>query len=383
MSEFHVICVRLSNVEKHPNANSLSLASAGGYPVIFRTGDYHEGDLVAYVPVDALVDVRRPEFSFLEKDAKADGFARIRAKKLRGIFSMGLIVAPPPGAAEGDNVQTELGIGKYDPDLVNENRKGKVKFGGVLRWASENEKDPGIMPKYDIEGLRRYSNVLVPGEEVWISEKIHGQNARYVFHDGRLWVASRNNFKRRQLSMSWGEFLRRKLLGRLGHISWKTFLANRFAKNEIPSCVWWEVAVRYDLEAKLAKVPGIAIYGESYGNNADMPYGVRRPEGDRFVMFDAYDTAAQRWFDVDEMLDLAERLAIPVVPSLYRGSYDPDMAVRLAEGRTTLGDDIHVREGIVIKPLKERTHPALGRVFLKLAGQGYLLRKESNVPLAA
>lgn len=378
MSEFHVICVRLRNLTKHPNADSLSVADAGGYPVIVRTEDWAEGDLAAYIPVDALVDTTREEFRFLGKESKADGRARIRAKKLRGVFSMGLVVPPPEGAAEGSNVAEALGVLKYDPDVARETaglqKKGRTKYGGLLKYPTENEKDPGLMPKYDIEGLRKYSHVFEEGEPVWISEKIHGQNARYV-HDGtRLWAASRNWFKRPQLGMGWGEFLRRKLTGSLSYISWAEFFAIKFSKNDVPSCVWWEVAKRYDLAEKLSKVPGIAIYGESYGNNADMPYGVRRPEGDRFVMFDAFDTKNQRWFDVDEMLALAEQLDIPVVPTLYRGPWSAKLA-ELAEGRTTLGGDKHVREGIVIKPLFNRTHPEIGRCFLKLAGEGYHLRK--------
>lgn len=39
--------------------------------------------------------------------------------------------------------------------------------------------------------------------------------------------------------------------------------------------------------------------------------------------------------------------------------------------------ECHVREGIVVKPIKERWDQDIGRVFLKLAGEGYLLRKEA------
>lgn len=332
MSEFHVEVVRVANVMKHPNADSLSCATVNGYPVIFRTGDYEEGSLAVHVPIDAIVPDTE-QWSFLS------GNRRIKAKKLRGIFSMGLLTPALETWVEGQNVQAELGIEKYDPDLAKEKSPyGKTKFGGPHKY-DDNEVDPGYCPKYDIEGLRRYREIFQEGEEVWVSEKIHGQNARYV-HDGvRLWCASRNFFKK-----------------------------------DTVGCTWWEVARRYELEAKLATVPGIAIYGETYGNNADMPYGVVRPELDRFVMFDAFDTKTRTWFDVDQMLELAQRLDIPVVPTLYRGPWDMKL-VELCEGKTVLGDGAHVREGIVVKPRKERWDCRIGRVFLKLAGEGYLLRK--------
>lgn len=37
---------------------------------------------------------------------------------------------------------------------------------------------------------------------------------------------------------------------------------------------------------------------------------------------------------------------------------------------------VYVREGFVVKPLRERYHPRLGRVILKRHGEGYLLRKK-------
>ena len=55
MSEFHVQVVQVGPVTKHPNADSLSCSEVDGYPVIFRTGDYVEGDRAVYVPVDAIV----------------------------------------------------------------------------------------------------------------------------------------------------------------------------------------------------------------------------------------------------------------------------------------------------------------------------------------
>ena len=68
------------------------------------------------------------------------------------------------------------------------------------------------------------------------------------------------------------------------------------------------------------------------------------------------------------------RLDIPAVPELYRGPWSPDLA-RLAEGATVLGNGAHVREGWVVRPVRERVHPDLGRVILKRHGEGYLTRK--------
>ncbi len=330
MTEWRVEVVTVRNVEKHPNADSLSVADANGFPVIFRTGDYAEGTKAVHVPIDSIVPEGDPRWEFLV------GHRRIKAKKLRGVFSMGLLTPANEEWEVGQIVDTELGITKHDPDLLRE------MGGGGLRVPPPNAGNPPLpVPKYDIEGLRRYPHVLVEGEEVWISEKIHGQNARFL-HDGEtFWAGSRSWFKL-----------------------------------DVEGDTWWTAARRYQFETSLSLFPGIAIYGETYGNNSDMAYGVNRAkESDRFAMFDALDTNTGRWFDVDEMLALAEALGVPPVPTLYRGPWYPHLAWELAEGVTLLGNGAHVREGVVVKPVRERQDRGLGRVFLKAVGQGYLLRK--------
>ncbi len=319
MTEFRVEVVTVGKVEKHPNADTLSIADVNGYPCIIRTGEFEEGSRAVYLPIDSIVP-DEPRWSFLA------GHRRIKAKKLRGVFSMGMLTLADPEWEIGRDVQLDLGIEKYDPDV------GFVAQGN-------DERDPGLCPVYDIEGYRKHKSIFEVGEPVWISEKIHGQNARFV-HDGeRLHVASRTRFK----------------------------------KAEEDGC-WANVARRYVLAAKLVEHPMIAIYGETYGNNTDMPYGVNRAkEGDRLVLFDAMDTRTKRWFDVDEFIAFAQGLELPIVPTLYRGPWESAL-VSLAEGAATMPGARHVREGIVIKPLVERK-AHMGRVFLKLAGEGYLLRK--------
>ena len=97
MSTFSVPVVRVGAVSRHPNADTLSLTEVRGCPVVLRTGSFAEGDLAVYVPVDAVVDTTVPELAFLAAEGKTS--VRIRAKRLRGTFSMGLLVAAPADAA--------------------------------------------------------------------------------------------------------------------------------------------------------------------------------------------------------------------------------------------------------------------------------------------
>jgi len=319
MSEFHVEVARVTNVQKHPNADTLSVAEVNGYPVIFRTGDYAEGDLAVHVPIDAIVpDV--PAWAFL------DGHRRIRAKRLRGVFSMGLLSKALPEWTFGLDVQAELGIEKWEP-------VSPAMIGG------DDAPDAGVLPVYtDIEGYRRHKGVLVDGEEVVITEKIHGANARFCSHDGTLIVGSHKRIK--------------KVYG-----------------TDHPS-MWAKVALDLDLDEKLAEVPDVAIYGEIYGQVQDLKYGKM---GTDLVLFDAMDLRTRRYLDCDEFLAVAERFGLPTVPQLYRGPWSAEL-LALAEGRSTVSGADNIREGFVVKPVRERCEH-MGRVILKMLGEGYLLRK--------
>jgi RNA ligase (TIGR02306 family) len=321
--EHDVTVVRLNGITKHPNADSLSITEVLGYPVIFRTGEYGEGDLAVYVPVDSVVPADDPRWTFLE------GHRRIRAKKLRGVFSMGLLTPTDPSFAEGDVVNDQLGITHYEP---------AEHSSSVLHGPDPgSEPDPGHMPAYtDIESWRRYRAAFDPAEEVIATEKIHGTNARYTFADGRFWAGSRKNIKR-----------------------------------EDPASTWWQ-ALTHDLKDAVAALEGYAVYGEIYGRVQDLRYGI--PSGVRFVAFDILDISTRRYLDYDAAAAMFERLGIPHVPELYRGPFG-ELTPSLANGRTVLGSGVCVREGFVVRPVKERWDERLGRVILKLAGEDYHLRK--------
>jgi hypothetical protein len=59
---------------------------------------------------------------------------------------------------------------------------------------------------------------------------------------------------------------------------------------------------------------------------------------------------------------------------LHRGPWSAALCA-LAEGPTVIGEGAHVREGFVVRPVRERVDRRAGRVVLKLHGEGYLLRK--------
>ena len=389
MTEFRVEAVRVGALRKHENADSLSITDVhGGYPCIIRTGDLAEGDLAVYVPVDALVPVTTPTFAFLDS-GKGRAYERIKARKLRGVFSMGLLVKAPDGVTEGDDCRQLLGIEKWEPESEKEpmahfqpNRKRRsfemsgfercswlacgvglttalilahaTEHGSVAaalavasavgryaaaRWYRARNTVPNY-PTYDIEGVRKFSRIVEDGEEVSITEKIHGCNASFLHTGKRFWAKSRTMFR------------------------------------SDPGNVWAVAAERYGLEQKLAAHPGVVLFGEVYGEVQDLKYGVPATERVRLACFDAMRLGTREFMGVDEFRAFCQSIDVPVVPELYRGPWEREL-LDMAEGKSTMPGANHVREGIVIKPVVDRRDNRLGRVILKLAGQGYLLRKDA------
>ncbi len=336
MSEFRVEVVQIGPIEPHANADRLEVTRVhGGYPCVIRKGEFREGDRAVYVSVDALVPVADESgaphrvFGFLaERQGTRDGRHRVRAARLRGVFSMGLLVPMRGewvgvGWNVGDVVAAALGVREYEPPEP----------------PAGAEPCPTTIPTFtDVEGLRRWPGVLREGEGVVVTEKVHGCNARFAWHEGRFWCGSHNQMLLRHSTSP-----------------------------------WWRAAAHYDLENRLRDVPDVMlvceVYGPLRGLGVDMAYGI---DDVRMVVVDAFDIRTQRYLDWASVREVATRAGLPLVPVLAEGPWDPAM-IALAEGKTTLSGD-HVREGIVVRPVVERFDERIRRVILKLHGEGFLTR---------
>jgi RNA ligase (TIGR02306 family) len=346
MTDFHVETIRVGDVYKHPNADSLSITNVGAYPVIFRTGDYSPGDLAVYVPENSVVPLNDPRWSFL------NGKDRIRAKKLRGMFSCGLLTPAEPGMVEGQDVAEQLRIVKY---LTIEERK---EFGSqAFQKGSGSRKSPTCpvyLPRYtDIENLRRHPNAFAPGQEIIVTEKIEGENAAFCYNPVTNW----QKFKR------WLGF---KIPGPVLCRS----------RNQMKTeGKWFELIDKLDLVSRFEKLEDpddYSIYGESYGYTKGFDYGTDR--SGEFLVFDIWDRAGSRWLDLDEAYHVCEAMGLDMVDILYRGPFDMDIITNIANQKSVYGN--HIKEGVIVRSTTEQTAHRLGRMIFKFKCDAYLLRND-------
>lgn len=371
MSDWQPQVVKIEKVEKHPDADALDVCTVlGDYPVITKRDEYKVEDLACYLPIDTIVPDMQL-FYFLcpkayEKYEDENGqlqqrqigpkfpvgsvpekYRIIKAKKIRGIYSQGMLVEVPwPGHRNpngmklGDSCVEHYQLKKWEEE-EEENLPGLKKTRGT-----NAEKAPSgwAIPHYDIDGIRKYIQCLKEDEEVVLTEKIHGSNAGFS-HDGtRLWVKSRN-----------------------------------FYKKQDEDDMWWDIALRYDLESKLSQAPHMVFFGEVYGQVKGFRYDTVIAEGrlmTKVRFFDVFDTKRMRYLDYDQRVGLITELGLDPVPELYRGLWlGKDKMYPFAEGMTTLGGK-HIREGWVLNTLYERYEPRLdSRMQVKLVGEAYNLQK--------
>ena len=319
MSTFIVPVVSIRAIEPIPDADAIELAVVGDYRSVVRRGQFRPGDTAVYLPESAIV----PDalLSRLGLSGKLAGAAknRIKAIKLRGCLSQGILYDDvPSGAAEGDDVAEVLGIVKYEPPIPA-SMDGEVAslFGLPLR--------------YDIENFKSFPNVLIEGELVEMTEKAHGTFCGVGVVPGLDHA---------------------EMIGGDGLVYSKGLGAKGLVFKNVPtnsSNIYMRAALALELHDRIrAAFPGrIAhVLGEVYGSGVqDLSYG-RADKG-----FAAFDISVEgRFLDREELALACAAMGIPRLPTLYSGPFAKAIMDRETDGKTVLGNGAHIREGVVVVP---------------------------------
>ncbi len=162
----HKVEVVPVTLEPHPNADTLSIVRVFDFTVCVRTADWQGVNIGAYIQPDSVVP-GTDQFAFLKKTPDDTKSLRIRVKKLRGVISMGMLVPAPEGSFIGDDVAERIGVTHYEPTMK------------LVDGETESAPSHFYAPKYDVESAYRYASLFVPGESVYVSEKLHGCNSRF------------------------------------------------------------------------------------------------------------------------------------------------------------------------------------------------------------
>ncbi|MGH4030795.1 RNA ligase (ATP) [Actinomycetota bacterium Odt1-20B] len=344
------VTAEVLTVHEHPGADALELAQVGLYRAVVAKGAYRTGESAVYIPEQAVLPAELIEELGLTGRLAGGNRNRVKAVRLRGELSQGIVCRPralagvdlAAAAAAGTDFAGLLGVTKWVPPVP------PMMDGDV-------EAAPDLLPWVDIENIQRHPKIFEDGEPVVLTEKLHGSACllTYFADDGRVQVSS------------------------------KGFGAKRLALKEDARNLYWRAVTGHGVAAAAARLADrlgarrVGVFGEVYGAGVqDLTYGA---DGRRDTLgYAVFDVSAEidgtvRWLDAQSLLEGE----LPLVPRLYEGPYDAGHVLEVASGRETVsGDALHVREGVVIRPGVERYSSVTGgRAIAKAVSPAYLTRR--------
>lgn len=390
MANFEAPIVKISEIRPHPNADRLEIAVVLGFECITPIGKFKAGDLAVYIPEASVV----PEWLLKEMGLwdheknrgmlAGSNHDRVKIVKLRGVFSQGLLY--PLGETENGlhylNVNGEArDLYYYEGDSLHLTCLVGLDCAealGITKWeppipvhmSGQVANVFGHTVGYDIENIQKYPNVLEDGEEVSITEKIHGTlfcvaYDPYLDHDdlyNRQAIVASKGLLGKGLAFQWNDENKDNLYVRA--------FRNHFLDTENHV---WDAIVMYSKSH--GDVP-VHIFGEVFGQGVqDLHYGQK---GTTLRVFDVYVGSHRtgEFMSPQERDKFLDFVGLEPVPELYRGPFSMEVVQQYRDGKETVsGKDSNLREGVVIQPMFPRRDDSLGRVILKAVSPDYLNRK--------
>lgn len=397
MSEFKCEVVKIEDVIRHPNADTLTICKIRGFNCI--TSDiepgkqrYYPGSYVVYIPEAAVLpDYILKKMGFWDETNNKGTLSgssgnRVKIIKLRGEYSQGIMLPVDvlpynPDlcihndkeqtlfVAEGDDVSEFLNIHKYEPAIP------AAMAGKVGRMFGHTQ-------AYDIENIQNYPGVFGDGEEVVVTEKLHGTLCQLSFIknppeeakpylvniEDKLWAFATSK------GLAKGGLIQQNTEENKDNVYVKALID--FISNGTRV---FHIMEMFRTEENLAQ---IFIFGEIFGPGiqSGFTYNKQKPT---FKVFDIFvkDVEGKSTPLPDGLLEnFCKAFALERVPVLYRGPFTMGKMIELRDGKTVEGQDKHIREGVVIRPVLEQEVRGLpcNRKQLKFVSPAYKMKEDDN-----
>jgi RNA ligase (TIGR02306 family) len=371
MSSLIVQVVRIDEVLPHPDpaAERIAVAVVKGWRTVIPKVDdgagnlvpkYSAGDEVIYVPPDAVLPPEVAEHWGVTKYLGSEG--RVKAANLRGEMSYGFIADVEDVYGEGF-IKGER-IWRTDPNWLTTKWRPEVGddvawFYSIEKWepgenfdsANLEPENPAFRQYTDIELYENFPHMIEDGDEIVVTEKIHGTNCRVGMlrspQEGAepLLVCGTHNAQVRQ--------------------DVDSFYLVPLRDPKVVALL----RVTYDATPD---VHAVVLFGEVYGWVQSLRYGHRKGH----ASFRAFDISVDgNFLDWDDVVEACGEAGVQMVPVLYRGPFDGATLIELSNGPTVVGGD-HLREGVVCHPVVERRNEEGNRVMVKRISDQYRLKQD-------
>jgi RNA ligase (TIGR02306 family) len=370
MSEFKVAFTKIKELQPHPDpeTTSLEIATVYGFNVVVRKGVNNVGDFLLYIPVDSVLPEDFEGLIFGEGSKVKISNHRVRQIRLRKYPSQGMLVevATVKALLEKRGLKSNmmfklehdyqelLGVHKYEPPVP-----AYITTRGQSR--KERPLENALLHKYNgLENIKWFPDLFKEGEQVVIQEKLHGTNCRagilpMVKPKFKHIIAELKGFNLRNAATLCKKFIRMTLAG-------KTIYEQVYGSNNVELTNRTGSSGFYGEDiygAALARVkafdklqPNEVIYGEIIGEGVQKNYNYGHKEH-HFVLFDVkvFEDGQARWLSPGGVAEFAKERGFDVVPTLYLGAFNKQLAYELTKGDSVYCPKQKIREGIVIKSM--------------------------------
>jgi RNA ligase (TIGR02306 family) len=357
---------RINEIKEIPGADNIELGVVGGWNCIIKKGKYKVDELVIVATTDAVIPQELSDAIGVTNYLRKGG--RVRSIKLKGVYSECLIMSPeslgldPSQLKEGQDLQDILGIFKYEPPAV----QIQLASGRKLKY----HQNPNFGIYYKFPNLKNVSGMFTEEDEVEISRKLHGTNARFGI------------VKKKKLSI-WDKV--RKLFG-TKYVDYEYVYGSHNVEKGSDSQgfygtdVWRTVAEKYNIREKLWDLftlskniygieDGFVIYGEIYGPGIqkNFDYGLKEIE---YAGFDV--TINGEYCDTTRSWKIHNIMGLDYVPVLYTGNWNQDIQDSFVFNNF-IEDNKVPHEGIVVKHVSGDRHKVA-----KVINPDYLIYSEKH-----
>ncbi len=372
-SDYKVPYTTILDIQPHPNADRLSLATCYGFQIVVQKDRYNIGDKIVFVPIDSILPENIEKKLFPEGSKIKLHSHRVRQIKIRSFPSQGMIVDPEDIAdiVNLDRIPLEtdlssiLGITKYEPP---EPKSSSVTSG--VKTGRKRLANPNFHQYNGLGNVKWFPNMFKEGDEVVIQEKCHGSNCRLgllPYSPNTLWKKIKKllslapkyehcyGSNRVDISATGGTYT-----GWYGEDVYGAALKSVDAFNKVK--------------------PNETIFCELVGPGVQKGYTYGLKER-TVVLFDVKVLQAdgsQIWLTPDEVEAYAKERGFEMVPVLYKGPYNQALAYQLTKGPSEYNDKSEkVREGIVIKRAKNYSIEG-NKQALKWVSEEYLSNHDNS-----
>jgi RNA ligase (TIGR02306 family) len=365
---------RINEIKPIEGADNIELAVIGGWNCIVKKGSHKAYELVVVATTDAVIPQELSDAinvtNYLRKGQ------RVRTVKLRGVYSECLVISLDSlpqmkeqyatGIGyywdEGADLMDVLKIYKYEPPAV----QVQLASGRKIKY----HQNPNFGIYYKFPNIKNVKGMFDENDEVEVTRKIHGTNARYgIVRKSKLSIWDK---VKRFFGDEWVEY--EYVYG--SHNVEKGSDSQGFYDTD----VWRTIADKYNIREKLWDLfilsknlygieDGIVIYGEIYGPGIqkNFDYGLKEIE---YVGFDV--TINGEYTDVYRSWAIHNIMKLDYVPVLYTGNWNQDIQDSFVFNNFIEGTKVP-HEGIVIKAVDGNRHKVA-----KVINPDYLIYGEKH-----